>query len=704
MDLRQDVLHTMLDGLSELVYVCDMETHRLLYLNEEGRRLYGVDAEGGERLCYQVLQGRDAPCPFCTNGRLSGESFFEWEFTNPVSRRHYLLRDRIVDWDGRPARLEIAFDMTERQREGESFKFLANAGSMVVDCIRALEGGHTLETALNDALRILGTFLEADRAYVFKREGDLMSNTHEWCGLGVSPQRRILQDMPVSLIDEWVKRFDAGEAVIIEDVDKLPSLGRTAEYEVLKSQDIASLVAAPIKIDGTFAGYLGVDNPRRVGELGVVKSPLVAFASFVSARMKREIAQRQVAELTWNDSLTCAHSRAAFHRDFDRGTFERIGFVLVDADRLAVVNREQGHSAGDEMLCRIASCLREVFGDAVYRIGDDEFCAVSTSVDYNRFAELAERAAQQFHDEGIPASLGPAWHETCTSTTSLLDVAGDRMRSAKRGRHRAVDLGVDLASDAAVSSLLRPGGAQEAAEAGLLTIHLMPQASCRTGEIVGAEALIRYCDRERGMQALPASFIPALEDMGEIAAIDFFALSKACETVARWQREGRPTVPLAVNFSRRTIGEEGFVERVAAAVASHGIDRSLIELEITESAREENEALLRSVADELRDRGFRVSIDDFGVDNANFQLFIQLEFDVLKIDKSLVWGLGTEKRTMQVICSLVSLCDELGIATVAEGIETDQQYRALREAGCTRAQGYRIGRPQPIEQFEQRFL
>ena len=556
MDLRQDVLHTMLDGLSELVYVCDMETHRLLYLNEEGRRLYGVDAEGGERLCYQVLQGRDAPCPFCTNGRLSGESFLEGEVTNPVSRRHYLLRDRIVDWDGRPARLEIAFDMTERQREGESFKFLANAGSMVVDCIRALEGGHTLETALNDALRILGTFLEADRAYVFKREGDLMSNTHEWCGLGVSPQRRILQDMPVSLIDEWVKRFDAGEAVIIEDVDNLPSLGRTAEYEVLKSQDIASLVAAPIKIDGTFAGYLGVDNPRRVGELGVVKSPLVAFASFVSARMKREIAQRQVAELTWNDSLTCAHSRAAFHRDFDRGTFERIGFVLVDADRLAIVNREQGRSAGDEMLCRIASCLREVFGDAVYRIGDDEFCAVSTSVDYNRFAELAERAAQQFHDEGIPASLGPAWHETCTSTTSLLDVAGDRMRSAKRGRHRAVDLGVDLASDAAVSSLLRPGGAQEAAEAGLLTIHLMPQASGRTGEIVGAEALIRYCDRERGMQALPASFIPALEDMGEIAAIDFFALSKACETVARWQREGRPTVPLAVNFSRRTIGEE----------------------------------------------------------------------------------------------------------------------------------------------------
>ena len=102
------------------------------------------------------------------------------------------------------------------------------------------------------------------------------------------------------------------------------------------------------------------------------------------------------------------------------------------------------------------SCLREVFGDAVYRIGDDEFCAVSTAIDYDRFAELTERAIRRFLEESIPASLGPAWHETCTDIVGLLDVAGDRMRSAKRGRHRAVDLGIDLTSDVVASSLLRP--------------------------------------------------------------------------------------------------------------------------------------------------------------------------------------------------------------------------------------------------------
>ena len=700
----EEALDTMLDGLSELIYVSDPKTYELLYLNKAGREIYGDGVVGGSRPCYQVLQGLAEPCPFCTNERLTSETFYEWEHTNPTQNRHYLLRDRLIEWEGRPARLEIAFDVTDSQVERDSFKFLADAGATTVECIRMLECEVGFDQAIENALGILGSFLEADRSYIFEIDGDRMSNTHEWCNQGVAPQKQMLENLPLDLIDEWIDRFVAGKAVLINDVEGLPAEGRADEYEVLKVQDIRALVAVPLEIDGAFMGYLGVDNPQRGDDLAIIETPLVAFANFVSSRMKREFTQRQVEALTWNDSLTCAHSRAAFHRDFDRGVFERIGFVLVDADRLAVVNREEGRSAGDHVLRRIAACLRDVFGDAVYRIGDDEFCAVAMPVDYARFAMLAERAAQSLVAEGVPASLGPAWHEACDGAAGLLDLAGDRMRRAKRGRHRAVDMGVDLASDAAVSSLLRPGGAQEAAETGLLSIHLMPQSSGDSGDVVGAEALIRYCDRERGMRALPASFIPALEDMGEISAIDFFALSQACETLARWRSEGRRVVPLAVNFSRRTIGEEGFVDRVAGIVASHDVDPSLIEIEITESAREENDALLRTVSDGLRSCGFRVAIDDFGVENANFSLFIQLEFEVLKIDKSLVWGLGTEDRTMQVIRGLVSLCDDLGIETVAEGIESEEQYRALREAGCTRAQGYRIGRPQPIKDFERRFL
>lgn len=698
--VNDKVFDSVLAGLSELVYICDAETYELLYLNESGGRVFGFGKEGG--LCYQVLQGLDEPCPFCTNDKLCSDEFYEWEHTNGLTGQHYLLRDKLLEWGGRLVRLEVAFDVTERNREKESFRFLADAGAVSIECIKELDAHEGRPSALDQVLCRLGTFLMADRCYIFEIAGDSMSNTHEWCGSGIEPQISELQNMPVALIDHWMKWFEAGRAVLIDRVDDLPP-DRSDEREVLALQGIRALAAAPVEIDGCLAGYLGVDNPAH-GGLDTIETSLISLTYFVSASMKRVADKALLDELTWNDSLTHVHSRAAFHRDFDRGGFRHIGFVLVDADRLAVVNREQSRSAGDEILCGIATCLSEVFGDDVYRIGDDEFCAAVSPIGYAGFAELVEEAAQRFLSEGLHVSLGPAWHESCDNTVSLLDLAGDRMRQAKRGRHRAADLGVDLASDAAVSSLLRPGGAQDAAEKNMLCIYLMPQVSGKTGSIVGAEALVRYSDSERGMQALPSSFIPALEDMGEISAIDFFVLSKTCETIARWLQEGRRTVPLAVNFSRRTIGDHGFVERVADTVASYGIDRDLIEIEITESAREESDVQLRAVADGLRNLGFRVAVDDFGVENANFSLFTQLEFDVLKIDKSLVWGLGTEPRTMQVIRSLALLCSSLGIDTVAEGIETEEQYRALLEAGCTRAQGYLIGQPQPVSSFEQRFL
>lgn len=700
----REMFDPLLEGLPELIYVSDPATYELLYVNKAGRDAFGDDIADGTRPCYEALQGFTAPCPFCTNPLLTEGSFYEWEYTNSMNGRHYLLRDRLIMWEGRHARLEIAFDMTERQEETTALAFMVDASTVIVQCIRVLENVPDMGDAFDEVLRELVEFFEADRAYIFEFEGDSMSNTHEACASDVLPQKEFLQHLPVTMIKQWLEPFAAGEAVAIESVDDLLDQGRVTEYEALSEQDIHSLVTVPLEEGGHLVGYFGVDNPKRDERLDVVKTPLLGLSYFVTSRIRREEAQRRVEELIWSDSLTGALSRAAFHRDYDRGTFEDVGFLLVDADRLSVVNRERGREAGDDVLRRIASAMSDAF-DRVYRIGDDEFCAVAEGVDYQQFAKVATELVERLDESGLPASAGSAWQARCASTEGLLDMAGDRMRRAKRGRHRIVELGVDLASDAAVGSLLRPDGAAEAVEAGALDIFLMPQTSCATGEVVGAEALIRYIgDGRGGVIALPTSFVLALEDMGEISCIDFFALSRACETLARWRREGRRAVPLSVNFSRLTVGEKNFVERVVGIVDRFGVPPELIEVEVTESARERSGDLLSRVAGDLQRRGFRVAIDDFGVENANFSLFVQFDFDVLKVDKSIVWNLGTEPRTLTVLKGLVALCSDLGIESVAEGIETPEQLDALCSVGCTRAQGYLVGRPAPIEEFEQKFL
>lgn len=698
----RDVMDSLLDGLSELIYVCDPRTYRLLYLNQPGRELYGNDAACGERSCYEVLQGLSEPCPFCTNDRLNDETFLEWRHTNSVTKRSYLLRDKYVMWDGCRARLEIAFDITDLEREKESFKFLADANALNVECIKLLSCDN-LDAALGAVLRMVGEFLQANRTYLFSITGERMTNMHEWCAEGVMPQIENLRDLPVSLIDQWAKSFSRGDAVIIEQVRDLVEQGRMDEFEVLSAQGIESLVAVPLEIEGHLVGYMGADDPRR-SRLEVIEKPLLGLASFISSSMERSQTQLHVDELTWNDTLTGAYTRSAFHHNFDRGTFENVGFLLVDADRLAVVNSKRGRQQGDEVLRRIASCMREVFGNCVYRVGDDEFCAVKPSLAYEKFNNLFAQTAALLVERNLPASAGLAWSECCSDVAELLDTAGERMRRAKRGRHRAQDMGVDLASNAALNNLIRPGGPQAAVEEGLLDIYLMPQTSTLSGKLVGAEALIRYLDPVRNIEMQPASFIPALEDMGEVAYVDFFALARACETEARWQREGRPAVPLSVNFSRMTVGVEGFVDYVRQAVSCHGIDPSLIEIEVTESARGRGGDLLRQVTDELRTHGFRVAVDDFGVDNANVSLFTQLSFDVLKLDKSLVSGLDENDHTRRVVSSVAKLCNDLGIQSVAEGIETQEQLDVLGSTGCTRAQGYHIGRPVPIAEFERTYF
>ena len=161
----QNAMDSLLDGLSELVYVSDPDTYQLLFVNKAGKEIYGRDADDGTHLCYSVLQNRTSPCPFCTNKQLNAHTFLEWEYTSPITTHHYLLRDKLIDWEGREARLEIAFDITDHEREKESFKFLAGANGLNVECIRVLEN-EPLGAALNAVLGMVGTFLEADRTYI----------------------------------------------------------------------------------------------------------------------------------------------------------------------------------------------------------------------------------------------------------------------------------------------------------------------------------------------------------------------------------------------------------------------------------------------------------------------------------------------------------------------------------------------------------
>ena len=259
LDRMWDTLRAPLNDISEMMYVSDVETHELLFLNEAGMRNFHLDSIEGKR-CYEVLHGRSEPCPFCGEHFTDYDTIVTWENTNPITGRHYLLKDRLIEWNDRPARLEIAFDVTEAEKEKQSLKFALRAEDMLVDCVRSLYEDRGIGEILPVILDKLGRFMNADRSYVFMLRDGKLYNEYEWCAGGVESQMDTLQGLPLEFIDRWLKIFDRQECMVLEDVQDLKEDYRN-EYEILTAQGITSLVAAPLERDGHFCGAIGVDNP-----------------------------------------------------------------------------------------------------------------------------------------------------------------------------------------------------------------------------------------------------------------------------------------------------------------------------------------------------------------------------------------------------------------------------------------------------------
>lgn len=647
-----------------------------------------------------MLQGLEEPCPFCTNDVLGHESFYSWEITNPLTNRHYLLRDKLITWRGRESRIEIAFDLTEKEEERARFAYLATAGETVVECIKRLSENEDTLAAINGALALMGGVLDADRTYVFAIHEDRMNNIAEWCAPGVEPEIHLLQNLPLSLIDRWRLAFSAHKPMIIEQVE---GLKRTSpeEYDILSLQGIDSLVAVPLESDGELLGYLGVDNPN-MGKADDIAAPLMSLAYFMSSTMQRE-RERHVLEMrTWGDMLTNVHSRTAFYRDYGADPLRRVGLVEADVDEIRLVNVTKGREAGDALLVTVADKLAEAYGrERVYRTGDDEFVAIVTDVDEAAFVSDALALSRRLDAQKVPVTLGYAWQQTCLDVRSIANEVDEKLKQMKQMRARARSAGWKPWEESGAGTLLRPGGAAEAVAKGAVSIHVQPQVD-QDDQVVGAEALVRYADPETGELVPPLTYIPALEDMGEVSVIDFHVLDLVCDLLVRWRACGYVDdgFSVATNFSRRTAEDAGFIERVVSVVAEHGLPPSCIEVEITESARESDSQELTVVVNRLREEGFRVAIDDFGVDNANVSLFASMRISTLKLDQSLVDCIGSNDWGAAIVESIVRLCADLDVTTVAEGVESPEQLALLRAMGCARIQGFLTGRPVTVEAFE----
>lgn len=699
---------SLLNEISELVYVSDPETYELLFVNQTGCQTLHLENYKHKK-CYEVLQGKTSPCEFCTNDRLCDDNFYTWEFTNPSIGRHFLLKDKIIQWRGKTARMEIAFDITERELQKQELKNMLDVQTLITNCVRMLYAVDDLDQTINAVLTQIGEFLVSDRAYVFEIKDELMNNTHEWTAPGISPQLEKLQQLDLSLISDWLPFFEKNDCIIIDDVEQLQKTNPAA-YATLHAQEITSLIAAPIFLDNKLAGYIGIDNydSEKIKNSSYL---LLSMSIFLSYAIRHRNHVDMLHRLSYHDLLTNALNRNAFMdvlSQFRPGQYASAGIIYIDINGMKEINDFYGHHQGDKILITTVAKVFNLFKpDELFRIGGDEFVIITYDLTETDFYEKFNLLRNIFCEKtNLPFSIatGSCWVKSPSDLNSLLQQADSAMYTDKkkfyygkektsRYRHNLDDI-LNLANYSAL---------QEALTAGQFCIYFQPKISLDTEEFIGSEALIRYIN-QAGEIIAPNNFIPILEEARLIKMLDLYVFEEVCKQINIWKERKMRVKPVSINLSRSTLSYHFLADQLLALITKHNIDISLLELEVTETAEVDNQLVFSQALEKLKEYGFSISIDDFGVRNASLSLFTTINFDILKLDRSLVKTLAQNQKARILIRSLAVICSDLGIKLIAEGVETLEQLDILKELRCNEVQGYLFSKPLPLNYFENKYL
>ena len=430
-------------------------------------------------------------------------------------------------------------------------------------------------------------------------------------------------------------------------------------------------------------------------------------------------ADQRIEELTTTDTLTgLPNRRRLAERVLDaaarsRRAGEGFALLLVDLDRFRQINDSLGHDIGDEVLRtvaqRIQGCLRT--GDEIARVGGDQFAMLVPSADAGAAETLARRVinavGQPCGSEGAPftltcsigVALCPQHGRTIDELTRHADAAMREVKDAGRANFRVHqpraegDLRLHMRLDHAM---------RQALVSGRFRLNYQPQVDLATGQVVGAEALIRWRDPELG-EVSPGQFIPVAEETGFIVAIGDWVLSQALRQAALWHERGTP-MPIAVNVSALQFQQAHFTDRVASMLAVSGLPPHLLALELTESilVRDADEALLRLHA--LARLGLRLAIDDFGTGYSSLSYLKRFPIDKLKIDRSFVRGLPDDESDVGIVRAILQMARALGMKVIAEGVETEPQRAFLQAEGCAQFQGFLFSPAVDSLSFERRLL
>ena len=599
--------------------------------------------------------------------RLRGDSVpprYEFRIIRKDGTRAWLdFSATIIQYGGAPAALGTAFDITERKRAEEvlqqSEKRFRELVENSTDAIALLDPTGKLLWVGPSTERVLG-YTEAES--IGQNALDLVHRDHR---RDVEERMQILMRAPrASVSGTFRARAKDGRWLWLEMIGT----------NLLDEPAVGAIVA----------NYRDVSERKKVEE----EMKHQALHDTLTGLPNRNLYQDRLG-------LALAHARRHGRP---------LAVMFVDLDLFKLINDNLGHVVGDRLLQevgqRIVECVRS--SDTVARVGGDEFIVIIEELETSEVAvDVADKILEQVgrpyliddHQLHVTASVGISVFPNDSDDGDTLTRNADKaMYRAKELGRNNVQLFTAEINERYRSRLMFEAGFRRALEQHDFVLHYQPIHAARDGRAAGVEALVRWNDAERGL-VFPDEFIPAAEETRMIIPLGAWVLRTACEQLRAWTTNGLPHMQVSVNLSVRQFHQRDLLAMIDNVLRETMLDPSRLELEITESVAMQNVDLTRTLLQELRARGVRIAIDDFGAGQSSLLYLRQFPINTIKIDRVFVHEITSKASDAAIVGAVIRLAHDLGILVTAEGVETEAQRDFLISRDCDFLQGYLFNRP-----------